>query len=50
VTDVLDAEVHSLLDVAVTDNLVDDDADGAGGDVVDNSGASVNIGYLLLGM
>jgi hypothetical protein len=39
--DVLDAEVDTLLDVAVLDLLVDDDTDSALGDVVNNSGLSV---------
>lgn len=38
---VLDSEVDSLLDVTVLDFLVDDDADRALGDVVDDSCLSV---------
>ena len=38
VPDVLNANVHPLLDVAVADDLVNNNTDGVGGDVVNNTG------------
>lgn len=39
--DVFDADVYALLHVSVSDLLVENDADGGFGDVVDNTGLSV---------
>ena len=36
-----DADVHALFDVAIADDLVDDDTDGMGRDIVHNPGPSV---------
>ena len=40
VPDVLDADVHPLLEVAVADDLLDKDADSVGGNVEDNTSSS----------
>ena len=39
-SDVLDPDVHSLLDVTVSDDLVDDDTNSTGSDIVDNAGST----------
>lgn len=46
----LNAQVDALLEVAVADNLLDNDADSRLGDVVDNAGLSVVelVGHALL--
>jgi hypothetical protein len=38
---VLDPDVHPLLDVTVTDDLVDDDTNSARSDVIDDAGSTV---------
>jgi len=41
--DVLDPNVHPFLDVAVADDLVDDDTNSTGGNVVDNASSTAAI-------
>ena len=36
-----DPDVHPLLDVTITDNLVDDDTNSARSDIVDDAGSTV---------
>jgi len=40
---VLDPDVYPLLDVTVTDNLVDNDTDSTRGDIVDDASSAVVI-------
>ena len=40
VPNVLNADVHPLLDVSVADDLVNDDTNSRGSDVVDNASSS----------
>ena len=42
-SDVLNTDVDTLLDVAVSDNLVHDDTNGMGGDIVDNASSSITL-------
>lgn len=41
VLDVLDPEVHPLLDITVANDLVDNDTNGTRGDIVDDAGSTV---------
>ena len=41
VPDVLDPDVHPLLNVSVANNLVDNDTNSARGDIVDDAGSTV---------
>ena len=38
VPDVLNTDIHPFLNVAIADDLVDNDTNGRGGDVVDDTG------------
>lgn len=42
-SDVLNSDIHPLLDVAVSNDLVDDDTDGVWCYIVDDTGASNSV-------
>lgn len=42
VSQVLDPDVHPFLDVSIADDLVDDDTNSTGGDVIDDTSPTVD--------